>query len=89
LRLVIDGHGAARRADRRIVERDTFYWSARAEETGQGFEVAADNQPTDLEVQYPGPPPAEPGPWPLLTTRVSRLLDVPVVFEAVTIGGGE
>jgi hypothetical protein len=89
LRLVLDGPGTARRADQRIVERETFYWSARAEKTGQGFEVAADTQPADVDVQYPGPPPKEPGPWPHHTTRVTRQSDVPLVFEAVTIGGGE
>ncbi len=89
LRLVLDGPGTARRANQRLVERDVFFWSARAEKTGQGFELAADTQPANVEVQYPGPSPAEPGPWPLRTTRVSRQPDVPLVFEAVTIGGGE
>jgi hypothetical protein len=89
LQLVLDGPGIAKRADRRVVERDIFYWSARAEKTGQGFELASDTQPAEVEVQYPGPSPAEPGPWPVLTTRVSRKIDVPVVFDAVTIGGGE
>ncbi len=89
LRLVLDGPVFAKRRDQRLVEREIFFWSSRAEKTGQGFEMAADIQPDDVEIQYPGPSPAEPGPWPFRTTRVARLPDVPVVFEVVTIGGGE